>query len=344
MTIVLGMAIDKSNDNNYKLTYEIVDLSTSNQGSAESKTIESEGKTIFDAIRNTENKLNNKLYFSHMKIIIISEQIAREDGVEPLTDIFERDAEPRGDIRVVISQEETAKDIITAKTLTDDFMSDEIAQIIKENKKTTSYTKDMTLLKMHNTLNSEGSSLVLPAIHNINNGKENEVELNGIAIFKEDKLIGYLTPEESRSFLFVDDEVEGGIIVINTEKNGLISLELSNNNTNKKYTYDGNHVQMAIEVKPSVYLAEQLSRNSIENEDIKKYEIITNQYISEQIKIILQKVQSEVDSDIFKFGTIIYKKDPKLWSQLKKSGNDYLKNMEFEIIVDTSIINTATAR
>ena len=126
MVIAAGMAVDKDEDSgDYLLTIEVVNNQPSGQGSeSESKSvlIESEGKTIFDAMRNAIMKSGKKIFWGHCKLIIISESIARE-GIIPVLDMMWRDAETRPDIWTLISKEKTAGEIYKSKSELEDIIS-----------------------------------------------------------------------------------------------------------------------------------------------------------------------------------------------------------------------------
>ena len=116
MTIVSGIALDKDKETgNYLLSFEFVDLSGSvKENGPESKIIESEGKTIFEAVRNAKKKLRNKLYFGHAQMLIINQDIAKEEDIGSIMDWFMRDGEVRETINMAISREQTAQDIFNA--------------------------------------------------------------------------------------------------------------------------------------------------------------------------------------------------------------------------------------
>src|SRR4051812_32078859 len=79
MSIAAGVAIDKSENNKYLMTVEIVEI----KGGMESKTvvhtISMTGDTLFDTIRNTISLSGKRIYWSHTKVLILSQDIARGD-------------------------------------------------------------------------------------------------------------------------------------------------------------------------------------------------------------------------------------------------------------------------
>lgn len=122
LALVAGAAMDKGTNNNYHLTLEVLNESGSvgggggNGGQGVTSTlIESDGKTIFDAVRNAVRISDKKLYWGSCKVMIISQELARE-GIAPLLDFLIRDSEPRLTIDLFVSKEATAKDIIKQKS------------------------------------------------------------------------------------------------------------------------------------------------------------------------------------------------------------------------------------
>ncbi len=347
--IVIGLAIDKDTDTNmYKLTYEIVDLqkSTKDQGTQTILT-ESEGSTLFEAVRNAKSRSATKMFFGSMEIFIISEQIAKEEGIEKCMDLFLRDAEPRETINVLISQEQTAKDLLEVKGITNSITSTEIKTIIKKDHQATSKTGDVEIFEVYEILKHEGWQLTLPAFHVVSNDDKQTVESNGVALFDGDKLIGYLSPDETFYFLFVMDEVLGGVIVINDDKQDLISLEINTCKTKSSYEYDEEKDQfiVTIEVQMDAFLGEyNLCCDELNDYMIEEIQKKADEELSKRIKTIIKKVQTEYVSDIFGFGNLIYRKDPKLWDKVSKDWNRYFTEIAVEIKPQIHITNTGAMK
>ena len=143
ISIVSGVAIDRQEDTkSYHLTIETIDFSAAGkESSGKSQLVETEGVTIYDAVRNAKKRLAKKLYFGDIKVIVISSQIAREEGINSVLDWFLRDIELRETTNPIISQEKTAKEILAANGVDDKIISEEIEKMIDSDKKTTASTK-----------------------------------------------------------------------------------------------------------------------------------------------------------------------------------------------------------
>lgn len=349
IAIVAGLAIDKDTvSGDYKLTFEMVDLSGKpNENGMKSKIVESQGKTIFDAIRNAKKRLLNKLYFGDTEIVVISSKIAREDGINSFIDLFLRDTQLRETVYFVISQADTAEEIITQKGIENAIVSYEMAKIIDEDSHISASTKCIPSYKVFNVLQSKGISLVLPAFHCIPNNKENSVEANGIAVFKKDKLLGYLSAEDTRYYLFAVDDVAGGILTcdLGSGPHDIISLEITSNKTKISHSYEKNKIKINITTKTKVSLGEINSKMDVSNEqELNEIKTAAEKTLKQKITQVIYNVQSQFGSDIFGFGNTIYKTDTKLWNQIGANWDSIFLSAEFEVSPEIEIVNTGVLK
>lgn len=345
VSIVTGVAIDRKADNdNYQLTIETIDVSASAKESAgKSQLIETEGKTIFEAIRNAKKKVMKKLYFSDIKIIVISDQIAREEGISSVLDWFLRDAEPRETTIPVISQEKTAKEILAASGVDGKIVSEELDKMISNDKKTTASTKKVFSYQVFNILQGDKeTALVLPAVHCTSNQEKKVVEINGVAIFKQDRLKGYLSPEETHYYLFAIDDIAGGIITLPFQQEwDNLSLEIAKNKTKRTYSYDENGLSVFFDIKTTVHVGEVgADIDGLKKDNIENIKATAASVFTQRLGKVMKKVQIEFGCDIFGVGTMVHKSDPALWYQLRENWDYYIQNMEVEIRPEFVIVNT----
>lgn len=114
--IVQAVGIDKNQSGQFKLTYQVLKpkvlkTPTNIPSSFQQKGVwcfSSTGKSIFDAIRNTTLSSDKKLFFSHNKIIVISEKVAHQ-GIENVLDIFLRYHEFRPDAYLIVTSDDIEK-------------------------------------------------------------------------------------------------------------------------------------------------------------------------------------------------------------------------------------------
>lgn len=346
ISIVSGVAIDKKEDDNkYQLTIETFDLSGGGkENQIKSQIIETEGETIYEAVRNAKKRLAKKLYFGDIQLVVISDKIAREEGIQSVLDWFMRNEKPRETVTTVISQEKTAKEIITASGVDHKVISEEIERILDDDSKYTASSRNIDTYKALNIVQGEKqTALVLPAVHCTMNHDKKVVEINGAAVFKGDKLQGYLSPDETRYYLFAVDEIEGGLLTFpfNQKNQDNLTFQVESNKTKRSYTYDENHLKVYLDSKIIVYLGEVgTDIDVLKKENIEKIKSAAKLVFAQRLQTVIKKVQTEFGCDVFKLGTMIHKKDPALWSQLEENWDDYIKTMEVEIRPEFVIVNT----
>lgn len=346
--IVTGLAVDKDQSTGiYQITIEIVDTQTSGkEGEISAKYIDAEGKTIFDAIRNSKRRLINKLYGGNMQTLIISKEIAEKEGVSIIIEELLRDGEPRETMSVVISQEETAKEILLTEGLDSNIISYEIHEMVKEDNKVTASTVNTQLYQAYNSIKGEGKALVLPAIHLINNIDKKVAEGNGTALFKNDYLQGFLSPEDTMYYLFIVDKIKNGVISFPIENSDeSISMEIKDSKTDTKVSFNQNTLYVDISVRVKLNIMEVKSQLDIMNSDERdKLETLTEGYLEDHIAELFKKVQSQHEIDIFGLGDLLYKKDPDLWRKLESNWDELFQDASIEVKVKTDIISSGVLK
>ncbi|MGE5455856.1 MAG: Ger(x)C family spore germination protein [Ignavibacteriales bacterium] len=347
ITIVTGIAIDMDEKKDeYKLSFEVINSASSSRQQNEIRTaiLESAGSTIFDAVRNGKKKVMNKLYFSNVQVVIISNQIAREKGINSVIDFFLREEEIRETLSFVISKEKTARELLEKNGIDNPITAFEMKKIIKKDNSVVSNTEDSELYKVFNSLNCKGMSLVLPLFHNIENDKKQVIESDGIAVFNKDKLFDYLTSNESKSYLFIEGNVKGGIITLdmNNDKKDDVSIEIATSSTMKNFSNNNDKYKFNVKVKMEGILGEQNGNyKEVDSKKVDKMEKMAEKKITKDIKKLIEKAQKELKVDIFSFGNLVYKNDPKVWKKIKKDWGNIFLEVEVDVDVKVHILNTA---
>ena len=345
MTIVTGAGIDLDpSTKEYLLTAEVVDSTASTKEGTKTKIVESRGKTVMDAVRNAKKRLISKLYWGNNEVLVIGSELAKNGNLGNVIDWFLTDAECRETVGIVVSQEKTAKDILSIDGLDDSVVAFEIKKILEEDQDDVGTVESIPLFRVFSIMESPGRSVVLPAFHNTTNDDKKVVEANGEAVFKDDKMIGYLSPEESKYYLFAVDGIHGGILTLSSTKKEVsdVSLEISNNTTKSSYSYSEGKLKVTIRTNTDVYLDEIKAHSDLLDESkIKEIEKKAQAMVEERTQSVIQKVQTEYHSDIFGFGNMIYKKDPKLWKKLEPQWDKLFPTIQVEVQSKVNIVNTA---
>ena len=303
------------------------------------------GKTIQEAYRSIANESSKFLYLNHIQILIINEKIAKE-SLDEIVDYFMRSSAIRTEFYVLIGRDDNILDIITP---INDISSASIKESIENNLKYLGTTSDITFNELVSIMLDENSEIVLPSIKLINDSKEGEnienteetkvntkYELSNLAIFKDDKLIGYLDEEQSKTYNILQNKINNTILTYECDKDKYMSVEI----IDSKSSMDVSNKKANIEVKLSGNLNEYNCSKSLDNKKtIEQIEKEFEQKLTETITKNINEVRTEYNSDIFSFLDNIYKKDYKTYKTIKNNWyNSNYQELELSVKVDLTVI------
>lgn len=341
MSIVSGVAIDKGGtDGKYEVTVELIDIQQGKDVNMHSKYITLSGNTMFEISRNMIALIGKKLYWSHSKSIIISEDIAR-DGISGILDWYSRDAETRTDARILVSKENTAKEVLKSKPVTENYTSFELSKLLK-NEDTLSNIPVVDLWDILDTLAQEGLSTWLPTVKINKNNDDNILQVDGSAIFSKDKLIGCIDENSTKNILFAKDKVNGGLLVLDKESESTITFEIFKNKTTIKPSIENGNLQFNIYTDTTVSLDEIQSdyefyteegKNELENE--------LSDMLQKSIYSSIKRIQSEYGADILGFGAKLNEDNPATWNDVKDDWDKIFKTLTISVNSKVNIKNSA---
>lgn len=153
--IVSGVAIDKpANDNSYHLTFEMADISNGSESPINPIILESEGRSMYEAISNASLKSSFKLYFSHCSLFILSKDIAKE-GILPVIDYINRDPVMRIKSHIAVSTMNTAKEVLIVKPSSENLVAFEISDLLLQNQKDSAKSQQVWLYQIADIVDGE---------------------------------------------------------------------------------------------------------------------------------------------------------------------------------------------
>lgn len=341
--IVSGLAIDKNKETGlYDVSVEVVNIKdTDFEPNINSQIIEFSGEAVFEAVRDMIRASSKKLYFGHATTLVVSEDVAKE-GILPAIDWIARDQEPRLSIEVFISREETAKEILDTKSLATDIRLFEIDTMVSQNRNII----EVPVLQVYELINQ----LAIPKTHSVLptiiiasvHGNQTNV-LSGGAVLNKDRLEGYLSEEDILPYLFIRDNAKSGQIKVHNDNShkDIIILEIFDNTTKIDYTLYGDNIKFYVKTNTEVSIGElntkvdyisELGRNELRS--------LAEESLKSDIEGIIKKVQDEFGLDIFGFGNLIRKRDPKVWKQIEKDWDTIFREIDVQVDCNINIRNS----
>ena len=343
LAIVSGISIAKVKEG-YELTVEVVNTKKETDASSSRETdfviYKNVSNSLQEGFRRLINEAPKKMYGAQIELLILDESLAKED-LKNIMDFLSRDPEVRSEFYVIVGK---SNDILEITTPLVNINSKNIIQSLESNN---TYLGSVNLVTFHDLIGNylnDKIDLALPAIEmigNTSNGDENEnLEntnsktfnlLSNIAIFKDNKLIGYLTEEESKVFNLVNGNIRT-TLVKNEFKNGeyvineMVGIKCKTDVIPKKNT-------VKIEVTGKAAISEANYSGDLESDKtIKKLEDKLNDYTEKIVEKLIKQTIKEYDSDIYGFEDMFYKKDASYYKRkIKDNWDNIFHNLNIEV-------------
>ncbi|MCX7773967.1 MAG: Ger(x)C family spore germination protein [Clostridia bacterium] len=343
-SIVAGAAIDKGKDGRYLMTIEIINMKLSGKESTmESKLILTEGKTVFEAIRNAINHAAPRLYWSDCAMFIFSEEVAKE-GILQAIDFIYRDSEPRTDMYMLVSQMPTAAEILKAEAKTGSIKAYEIKNMV-EDEKYVSKTPRVMVYEFYNALAAKGISPVAGAVDIDKTNGDASFRLNGTAIFNGEKLAGFLTQEETFYFLYATNKIKTGVIPLNYSHKADhddMSFEIFETKTSVKPVVSSGKLEMNINIRTEVNLNENRTTvNYLEEDKLAEVLKKLEEEVRANVEDVIKLVQMKWGLDIFGFGGRVQSDLPEVWKKVSKNWKTEFQALKTNVKVQMVLRNPA---
>lgn len=337
LSVVAGVAIDKGETEQYAMTAEIIQISHGKEAIMTSRAITAEGKTLFDAARNMISVSGARLYWSHAKVVILSQDIAGE-GISKITDLFIRDAETREDVPILISKEKSAKEIFAGES-TEAVISMALGKTL-ENQKSLGKAQMIDILEFSIESQLKGASIIIPTIGLKRDGEKKIPEIIGSAIIKNDRLAGFLDGEETKYVNLIRNEIKSGVLtqeIQTADEQTLISLEIFKNKTKVTPIVEDENIKFNIDIETKVAINEIVGKGNYFDEDaLKKLGQNVENTLKTQIEAFIMKIQSEYDADIFGFAEKLWEDKPQTYKAVRENWDEVFKGLQ--VNVQTKII------
>ncbi len=345
LAIVMGIGIDKAKQQDeITVTTQIVNpeqIGTpgSNGGVTGGKkaywNVHGTGKTMSEAMAEIIHQLSRKLFFPHDKIIVFGKEAAIE-GIGEHIDFFMRNYEIRLNSLVLIT-ECYASNLLDVEREIERIPAMSVADL-EEIQEVTSQISVFRLYEFVLRLMSETTSPVAAYIETIETEDGKTFRLQGTAVFKEDKMVGTLTRDETRGFLWVIGEViEGTSMIEYPDKEHPVTIAILNANSKIYLELKDDMPVFKIKIECDVGIENlPASVDLIHSDTLKDIEKAYEDEIRKKVLSALDRAR-ELHTDIFGFGERVRKKYPKKWKLIKGRWDELFQKVEVEILPEANL-------
>lgn len=338
LNIISALAIDisENNDDRYEATVQLINPSQIASGQQGGKvqsspiiTFSSSGNTLSEALRKISPKIPGELFFPHIQVMIISEDIAKE-GIKPLFDVIERDSDFRLLFPVLIAKDTLAKNILQITTELFPIPADEMVKIIQSSKEEWGEFIDTRADQVIAELvdgNLIISGVTIKGDKEMGNKVENTlqispgatIELGNIAIFKKGHFVKWMNPTDTRGATWILNEMKNSILNVDYQdfKKG-VAIEIFRSQTHIRTDVKKNQPIIQIDVNADGTIIETLHSLDLNSSKvINNLEETVQNEIRKEIENTIHIAQQE-ESDFLRLGEYINIQHKKEWKKMKK--------------------------
>lgn len=360
LAITSAVGIDKTEDG-YKTTIQIIN--TQKNGADTNSSMEqpkfvtytSEGKNLQESLRRVILESSRRIYADHIQILVIGSELA-EDGIYDILDLFFRNSELRKQFQVVIARDSTAEDILKVVTPLETLNSKHIDEGLLVDNKYLGVGEVVDFEQLVASYIDDNKEIVLPSVtlkekdeegDTIENTESTKPEENVIestmALFKDDKLLGFLSEKESISLSFVRDSINNTVISYECGDNKYVVGEIINTKTDVSMETDP--LKAKIKVTGNLNINEVTCDLDLEDlKVIEKIESSLEDELKNNISDTIDKIKDEYNVDVFGFRDILYKTDHKYYKKIKDDWYDSIfKDLDVDIDVDFKFVEKGNA-
>ena len=305
--------------------------------------ITASGTSMFGISNEIAEKTSRIPYYEHLKVLVVSAALAKESGLfASVMDLFIRDAEMRGSIKIAISSEE-AKSIMEIKPNEEKLSAIYIDSVLENGHKTIEIVDPVTMGDIHGHL-LDLSSYVIPKVKKAG---ESKMVSSGVAVFNgyDNKMVGTLNGQETKGLNLVNNTVKGGLIQFEIDNN-LMVFEIEKAKPSVKIdVQDKNNMTISVDIDMKGRIAEMFGSSTLLTPGrFKKIEELVNKKAVQLANHTIKKAQEELHADIFGFGENLNKHHYDTWQKIKGDwdhGDNLFSKAKINVTVNT-IVRTTT--
>lgn len=369
LAYAVALGIDFGENNKLKISFQLSipggDSGSSSSSQSDSSIVNSiECSSIDSGINLLNSYISKEVNLSHCKVIVFSEEFAYSGLSESIYTLM-NNVQVRPDCNVIISRCSAEYFLNNSKPVLEK-LSARYYEVAPSSSDYTGYTENITLSKFFSDLKDTSGQCyaILGGVHtertkNVDstktgvekdsNNKANEtltdsktnIENMGLAVFRDDKLVGELTGIESICHQIITGELNTCNISISNpfEEGKTLTLHLclcNKTKNNVELTSNGPYITSKVSVEARILSMDE----NMQYLDSKKVEILekyTNSYLEAQLYQYLYKISKEYNSDIDAFGKYALK-NFKTWDDwINYSWLENFKDSFFNVSVETKV-------
>src|SRR5699024_4599634 len=299
--------------------------------------ISSQANNIFDAMDNLSNKIQNPIYLKHLKVLIVSEEVAKDpDFMREIIGGLDRDYIMNKMIDLLVVRN-SAKEFTKIKvdSTRQESVGGVLHELLRNEQRSTKFTPKILNMFIKDMDNSSASTIPV----GMESKESAGIMINGGAVFKDYRLVGYVDGVENRDIAILTGDARQAEIDIDFHGKDL-SL-LINRIKSTKELVDKESLKIKFNIKMEGQLHQYTMEDGLTDEEsdqlLQEMELSVKEYIEESLSETINKLQNELYSDVLGISSYLSKFHPNLWDTIKDDWDNIYSNIDIEPDVEMHI-------
>lgn len=295
------------------------------------------GITLIDAMARLQEEVSRKLFWGHTDIYIFGENQARH-GIRDFVDFIQRYPQTRERAQVFVSRGH-AKELLESVPA----LERDSAEVLREMAKSR-LGMNVTVKDLAEMLSSDDGGAVLPIAESLppeteGANRKSSPYVSGTAIFKGDKLVGYINDKETRGLLWVRDQIKQAIITIEPkEAKGHISFTMIRSRTEVIPKIRNENWSVTVKITAEVDISQNASKlDLMDSKILGSLETQLEKEIKHRMNQALDKAQHQMKVDVFGIGETFHRRYPREWNAEKGHWSKRFPNVSIRIEPEVKI-------
>lgn len=341
LNFIVGTALDQEEDGKIRSTLQYVIPEAMGAGKNDGKStakpyinVSETGVSLEPTGWETTIKREGIIFGAHEKVVIISEDLAREKKLQQLTDLYYRDIDIRGSTLIFISKGRADKTLeLKEANIIPSLRMAEIAT----HQSTTRVLPPISLTMILGKLIS-GSSFLIQSIES----KNGEISFEGAAIIKgkTNKLVGFFNKKDLEGINWLTGQGKGGAVKAYNKNDKPIFYQVESMKSKIIPKVKGGRISFDVTIESEGRIAEYWNpflKPAFENKNVKKIEKTAEKEVKRLVVNVMKKMQKEYQVDVAGFGNELRIKYPKVWAKEKKDWDNKFSEIPIKYNIQLTI-------
>ncbi|WP_339317747.1 Ger(x)C family spore germination protein [Paenibacillus sp. FSL R10-2734] len=291
--------------------------------------------SIFEAIRQLSLRTRRTPIGHHLKVIVISEELARSNNLTKLIDFFTRDNDIRPSVMLFVSKGK-ASDVLE-NALPGQTPSFVLEGIFNNRDRNMGIWEPVSLAKVVGLLQGKRSFLLQNVI-----AFNKATKLAGAGVIKGStgKLVGFLDESELEGMAWLTGKGIGGVLkTYDPDTNNLITYEVKSMHSKIKANVNDGQISFDVKIKSTGRYAEVFAEEPKKLHDgiVKKDNALLQKRVVEMVQTTVKKMQKELHTEAAGFGTSLHNQHPAVWRSVKDNWDETFSQIPITYEVSLNI-------